>query len=94
MFERLELIKLAVNILLISPVAALAFYRRFDSVFNFVGIWWLFGFFMTVLHKLAVTYYPVEYIAHPILLVALVAAVVTNTAVIILVLPEIIKKIR
>lgn len=92
MFERLELLKLIVNILLIAPVVSMLFYRCFDAVFVFVGIWWLFSFAFAGLHYLAVTNFPVDYIAHPLLLIAVIGAIVTNVSVIVLILPKIIKK--
>lgn len=92
MFDRLELVKLIINILLIAPLVSMLFYRCFDAIFMFVGIWWLFSFAFTVLHYLAVTYFPVDYIAHPLLLVAMIGAIITNVSTILLILPKIIKK--
>ena len=94
MFDRLELLKLIVNILLIAPIVSMLFYRCFDAIFMFVGSWWLFSFAFAILHYLAVTYYPVEYIANPLLMVAIIGAIITNVSTIILILPEIIKKIK
>lgn len=94
MFERPELVKLAVNILLVAPVIALLFYRRFDAIFKFVAIWWLFSFSMTILHYLAVANYSVEYIAYPLLLGSMIAAIIANVSAAVLILPEIIKKIK
>jgi len=91
MFDRLELVKLIINILLIAPILSMLFYRCFDAVFVFVGSWWLFSFAFAVLHYLAVTYFPVEYIANPLLIVAMIGAIITNISTIILVLPKIIK---
>lgn len=92
MFDRLELLKLIINILLIAPVVSMLFYRCFDAIFVFVGIWWLFSFTFAVLHYLAVTYFPVDYIAHPLLLTAMIGAIITNVSVIVLILPKVIKK--
>lgn len=92
MFERLELVKLIINILLIAPIVSMLFYRCFDAIFVFVGSWWLFSFAFAVLHYLALTYFPVDYIAHPLLLISMIGAIITNVSTILLILPKIIKK--
>ncbi len=91
MFEKIELLKLIVNILLLAPLAVLLFYRRFDEFFIFVAGWWLFSFFFVILHGLAVSHYIIEYIAHPLILVAMIAVIIANVAVIMLIIPRIMK---
>jgi len=94
MFERLELVKLIINTLLMVPIVSMLFYRRFDVFFVYVGSWWLFSFGFVVLHYLAVTYYPVEYIANPLLMVAFIGALIADISTMFLILPRIIKKIK
>lgn len=94
MLESLELVKLIIKILLIVPIIVMLFYNNFDAIFKFIGIWWLFGFAFAVLHYLAVTYYPIEYIANPLLLISMIGLIITNVSTVLLVLPKIIKKIK